>query len=306
MRQFPDKTKMPLSQDGSEVIRGSSMGFNLILKLWEEASLVDINPRTNAILVSVATIFRNVWDTPNIDRSKMSEWVLNDIFMLADYVDTYLHHTSMVHEMKRKLPIIIYFPKYSAIREDRRKPLTDRDKLFEEAYTAFSKRGVIDGQVVHQTPKCKVFTSIVGSAHGLPFRELAAQLRMYSTLSDVLYTPGSPSYLISHNDLDFYFLDIVRNSSILRSHTGALIGKKDLAKRIDSSGIIPFNPLTHGMFGDKVMVKRLLDIKGKKLIMDAAAKENWLIRSEGDIARSVAKILSIPLSDVMKMRIRGV
>jgi len=93
MKQFPDESQMARSEDGSEPIRGGSIGLNRILNTLVAASQGDKRPRFTSVLLNAFTFFFNAYDAEKFqDFAKVEEGFVRDLNIFLDYYDTYLSH----------------------------------------------------------------------------------------------------------------------------------------------------------------------------------------------------------------------
>lgn len=304
MKQFPDESKMERSEDGSQVIRGGSVGFNMILDMWVKAANSDQYPRCNAVIISAFTVFRNAWTTSKDPKFEdVEKRFATDIDLFCEYFDTYLEHTVMRDEYVRKIPILLYFPSYKALVKDIAKEQTGNDLKLIEAYDVFYKKHAKDQGLVVSKSKCACFMIKAGGPGVFPIIEVSMKFKRLVQNRDMFYTNGDQVYLISHVPIDFYLADLIRNTSVLRSHTADILTRKQFHYRLDKQGRIPFYPVTHIVFGDNVLVKRMVTVAEKKGLLELADKENWSIRDEPDVGNRIAKFLKIPTTQLRKYRV---
>jgi hypothetical protein len=283
MRSFPDESTMERSEDGTEPIRGSSIGFNRILGNFVSWSNYDRKPKYTAFFISAFTIFRNVWTmhkSPTLQD--IEEGFVRDVNLFLEYYDIYLSNVSSQLDRNKQAPVVIYFPDYRALPKEILRDSSDKNKAMLALYQKFSNlHGNHNGEVRRlELVRC-FWVAVGGSTY--PHKELASKFRDITNHRSSLYTTGDNICLISHIPLDYYITFRIRNISLLESYTGLIKSPKEFGKKLDKEGRIPFLPTTHVVFGDGVMIKQMVSLKIKRELLEQAEKEKWFTRSEEDI-----------------------
>lgn len=300
MQSFPDESQMDRSQDGSDPIRGGSIGFNRVLGYFVDHAAQHRTPAFNACLISAFTIYRNIFA---MDKSASIETLeqlfIKDLTLFLQYYDTYLDHTKTSFMQGKKAAVIVYFPQYGRLDKDiRLEPSESRLELF-TGYNKFLKRFSGRDEMVREMEHLSCFWIRAGDAT-YPHKELSRKLRDITAHPKSLYTSGDPISLISHIPLDFHLASRVRNLLVFESYTGKVRPWDEIRFRIDKDGFIPFNSTTHGVLGDRVLIKPLVSGKVKREILAKAKEDKWLSRTEEDIRHRIAKIANLPIRDLRK------
>lgn len=294
MKQFPDISRMEKSKDGTEPIRGGSIGLNRILGFFEDASKYDRSSRFQAVAMNAYTVFRNIWgSTENKSPEELDRLFTLDIKLFSEYYDTYLSHVLSNIERDKKAIVVVYFPDYGKVPKDVLIENVGRKEEFEKAYLKFHKRHALEHGVFLDLNNVVTVIEQVGHAM-YPHKEVIAKIREVSRFPKSLYTSRDTLCLVSHIPLDFYIMYQNRNVMTLESYTGKLRPSSDFKLKLDSDGRVLFCPTTHITFGDGVMIKGLAKRKAKADLLKMAEDEKWNLSSEVNIQRSIVKYLGLP------------
>lgn len=84
---------------------------------------------------------------------------------------------------------------------------------------------------------------------------------------------------ITNHPCDYHVNKYCSDYKIIQSYTGKVLRVSDLSEKIFGTADIPFNPITHGVFGDKEDIKCSLTPAEKKKAIEIAKKESWSIHT---------------------------
>jgi hypothetical protein len=300
MGAFPDESTMPKSEDGSEIIRGGSIGFNRLLNKFVAGASSDKKPQFSAFVISAFTIFRNIYSMhKQPTMSDMEEGFVKDVNLFLEYYDTYLSLVLGTLSRNKQAPVIIYFPDYHDLPKEILRDSSEKHLTFLAMYKKFlGKHGNHTGQV-KQLEFVKCFWIKAGGST-YPHKDVASKFREITNHPTSLYATGDSVGLISHIPLDWYLSFRIRNVQLLESYTGLTKHPRDFGLKLDKEGRIPFLPITHVIFGDGVLIKSWIGIKIRRDLLEQAEKERWSSRSNDDLLGKIVRKLNLPTSTFRK------
>ena len=300
MSKFPDESSMDRSQDGTEVIRGGSIGLNRILGNFVKSANDDRKPQFNAYMLSAFTIFRNIWATlPNPTKPDIEKAFVKDVNLFLEYYDTYLSCTVNDGSRNKHAPVIVYFPTYKHLQKDAMREHTGKQKELFDAYDIFYKtHGNDEGQV--RKLDHVICYWIKAGDQVYPHKELARKFKDIATHPSSLYSSGDPVGLLTHIPLDLFVASRIRNVSLIESYTGKIKPSTEFKFKIDKDGRLPFQPSALVVFGDDILIKPMVMHKKRKDLLEEAERDKWVSRSEDDIRSKLVKALNIPSRSLSK------
>lgn len=300
MKRFPDETSMEKSKDGTEPIRGGTVGLNRILGRFVERSGKDTKPEFTAVLISAYTVFRNVIGTyPEANIEQIEEYFVKDINLFLEYYDTYLANTKSRLMHDKYAVVMVYFPEYSNIEKSILRDVSNKVLEQNKMYKKFLSRYNGRDEMIKKTEHVLCFWVSAGGA-SYPHRDVSRKFRSCISRPDVMYSSSSSVALLSHVPLDYHISGRIRNVWLLESYTGLLRPSSDFGRRLDKEGRIPFNTVTHVVFGDSVLIKPWVTPKIRKVLFEQAVKERWVSLSQDDLRFRISKTANIPLSELRK------
>lgn len=300
MKSFPDESQMERSEDGSEPIRGGSIGLNRILNGFVDIATKDSKPRFTAVLISAFTIFRNVWTMQNNPTmSSLEEGFVKDVNLFLEYYDTYLSFVWNGLPADRYCPVIIYFPDYKHLPKELRMETSGKRELLFNLYRDFLARHGNHNGEVKKLEHSRCFWITAGQS-SYPHKDVASKFREITAHPQIAYYIGDPVCLISHIPLDLYMSARIRKLVLLESYTGRIRTPPEFRIKIDKEGRVPFTSAAHVALGDSVLIKPMANLKQRKAIYEAAEKDRWLTRGEEDIRNRIAKIMDVSSNTLRK------
>ena len=290
---FPDESKMDRSADGSEPIRGGSVGFNRILGEFFTRSHTDKVPFADLFLINGMTIFRNTYQEGNSLERHQKLWE-NDIQLFALYLGAYRVALAGGNDPVDQSQVVIYLPTYKRIPREVRLQ-HDKTKLGDmlERYEVFYQKYRRETGVLIDAPGVRVVCIAVGETD-LPHRELDKYI-----IKEPLFREARVSrkiVMITHVLLDYFIHYRLPSLVVWESYTAKFKKSDDFGKRLDPSGDIPFNSLMFNLFGDKLLVRCVLDIKGKRFVRKVAQEQKFPMRSESYMAKALSSLSNVPIS----------
>lgn len=301
--QFPDESQMPRSKDGSEPIRGGSIGLNRILNTIVEASNVDKRPRFTGVLLNAFTFFRNVWVKESFPTiASVEEAFVQDLNLFLDYYDTYLANV-WNHQLsdQKYCPVIVYFPSYAHVDKEILREHSGKASQIEDMYKIFFKKHHSEMGMVKTMQHIRCFFVIVGP-NMYPHRELVQKFRDIVHRRDSLYTSGDPVAITTHIPLDLYLSYRLRNLHLLESNTGTIRPASEFHLKLDKDGRVPLQSAVHVVVGDDKMIKPMVSHKLRREVLERAGEERWSSRDEADVTIRLSNLTGIPIAKLRQHR----
>jgi hypothetical protein len=297
MQQFPDESQMPRSKDGSEPIRGGSIGLNRILNTIVAASNTDKRPRFTGVLISAFTIFRNVYDQQQFPTLKsLDEAFVVDLNLFLDYYNTYLSHV-WNHQLygQKRCPVIVYFPNYDLVPKELEREHTGKRAEIADMYKLFLRSHSSEMGMVKVMEHIRCFFVTAGPSM-YPHRELVQKFRDIVHKKDCLYNTGDPVSITTHIPLDLYLSYRLRNLHLLESNTGRIRPASEFNLKLDKEGRVPLQSAVHVVVGDDKMFQPIVPGKVRREILLTAGQERWASRDESDVTIRLSKMTGIPIA----------
>lgn len=289
---FPDESQMERSQDGSEPIRGGSIGFNLILGRFFKQSQIDKQPEFPLYLINGLTVFRNNFHPDDTLREMVPKWE-KDIHTFTRYLEAYLSYVYRDNPPTRPVSVVIFLPDYKRIPQGFLRVPTGNNLKQHQLYSEFLRKYSHPPECIRQTPLVNVWLVPAGGGT-YPHIELIRWLDRYVRDVPIQYDSTQKYCLISHIPFDLNISFRRPKVSLLESYTAKLLLPKEFGLKIDKSGVIPFLPVTHVVFGDKVMIQPMVKPKMRSLLLDRAQKERWQVKSPAMITNSIISATNLP------------
>lgn len=301
MKSFPDESLMEKSKESEEPIRGGSIGLNRILNRFVDRAGKDSKPEFTAVLISAFTVFRNIVSTYSDAKiEQIEEYFVKDINLFLEYYDIYLANTKTRAMQDKYAVVLVYFPEYSQVQKSLLRETTGKSLELNLLYKKFLSRYNGRDEMVKKTEHVMCFWITAGHA-SYPHRDVSRKFRSITGSSSVMYIPSDSVALISHIPLDYHISGRIRNIHLLESYTGKLKNLSEFGLRLDKEGRIPFNSVTHAVFGDSVLIKPWVTPKMRKVLLEQASKERWISRGQDDILSRISKTSQIPLNELRKI-----
>ncbi len=262
-------------------------GTDSLIKILRELPNRSSNNIFDTILINVMTIIRNNATLERDDR-EIKKYTMDDTLNLVNACAAY--QEEMSHLLNGNPMVVFYLPDYSWVPDlHMRKPSPLKikiNKVLSEIITDDNLK--VKKQIRSYQGKSTIYELYAGGKEMPPHKSIMRFINQINTLGVVDTNTQLSNYLlISHCPIDYHLLLNYRRMMILESFTGELIPPKRLGFKVFKNNFVPFNSVTHLLFGDPVQVKPMAQRKNRKLIMDMAAKQSWNVRTPPEIAKMV-------------------
>lgn len=292
---FPDEKTMERSADGTEPIRGGSVGFNRIFGVFVDRARKDSAPFCSLILINAMTVFRNNYKEDMSDQQLVAAWE-KDIELFALYLGAYRVQVAGGNDPKAQTQVLVYLPTYKKIPKPLR--LEHENTKLEtmlERYQTFYDRYRRETGVLIDEPGVKVTCEAVGE-RDLPHREVYRIISTSDTYIDAWR--AKKIFLISHVMLDYFLCARIQSLLVWESYTARFKDLADFGKKLDPSGDIPFNSLMLSLFGDKLFIRSVLDVKAKRFVRKMAKEFQFKTRSPAFMAQKLSQLSNVPVAEL--------
>lgn len=301
-------------EDEEDILQSSSssigFGTNAVMQAIKDLTK-NRNPNLyDTFLVNVDTLIRNV-----VTKEKSIEEIKADTKRdLNGLLDTITLYMKSVSNLLESPIILVYIPEY----------ITPQVKLHERVFKSNSVKDIV--KTVHEdfikedNLKVKkqirttyndidVYELMAGDKSELPYKVLTRFINSQARFSN----PGGirnvlkNMLMISHYPLDYYFLHNFPRANIIESFTGKILKKEQLGLKVFKDGFIPFNRVTHLLFGDSIQLMPMAKGRrgknnNRKRLMDLAKRQNWNFRTPDEIASLVGATGQVPKEILMNIR----
>lgn len=300
MLTFPDESGFEKSQDGTDVIRGGSVGFNRILGLFKSRAMVDKKPFTTMVLINLSTVFRNNYDKSLSDK-ELFDACVRDMDLFLVYFEAYLAWVTR-GSPPPQVPAVVYIPDYHTIPKDLLREHPPSWDMQEQAYARFVKNFPRYPTLTSRTEYTARWAVPVGRSF-YPHIELARWVQGITLEGNSgSYRWGDPVCLITRNVIDLHIFRRVSSVFLLESYTAAIKTPDLFGTKLIKSPLIPFNVATHRAFGDSIHIKPLVMRSEKKELIRLAEEHKWMQRSYETILSDVLKVANVPVSEIQRTK----
>ncbi len=217
--------------------------------------------------VNLVTIIRN-----NIERDVSDQTVLDntlrDVQQLVTYIDTYCNKGSMVvcYAQSNTRQLI---PEHN-----RRPDIKSRVRL-----EGLTEKLIRQSSMQHGRLKTALSLSNVTV---FEYVDRAQFIYMkLALLQKAEFRRNTNVALLSHSSVDFFMFDLLFQLNVIESHTGRVLSRSDIPKKVFKHDKIPFNKTALKLFGDKDLMKPI--INKKPLALDRLKGINLLIRTDREL-----------------------
>lgn len=276
---------------------GTGTLISAINKLPEKSS----NNIFDIFLVNVATLIRN-----NTTKDRTEDEIIEKVFAdMRDLTRCIVNYHENMSVMLKNPMLVYYLPEYGVLPKAFARPLTGNrltvstitQRLIKDDNLKVRKR--IRGHDRHTT----LLEVYAGGGMDLPYRYLIKELNSLYMMSSINTENILSHYLlISHAPLDYYLMLNYPRVMLLESFTGNFLAPKRLGYKVFGTNFIPFNKVTHVIFGDKHHVRPMAMRKNRALLTEMAKKQQWYIRTPTEIAKLVGASGQVPAQVLMNVR----
>ena len=289
MPTFPDLASLETSQDGTEYIYGGSVGVNRILGYYRKTAYLHDRPEWAYHLFNVYTMVRNVY-TKGMSPAALYAAFDHELTLLIRYVQAYGELARLPQH--RHPAIAVYVPTYDAYPKDRLRPKAEGAQQLEQAYLRLCK----DLPKTITQLQDRVWLVPCGSTVRLPHLDLYRWLQRQDVQAH-----HHRILMISHCLTDLHLAHFMPRLHLLESYTGTVREPKQFGERLDGSGVIPFTPITHQVFGDSVHLTPLVKGVLKKSLIAQAVARRWPLRTEAEILSDIVTVGRLTPAQVQKI-----
>lgn len=255
----------------------------------------------DVFVINVATLIRN-----NTVKGRLLTDIVNtvkkDVFDLIHCICRY--HENMGPLIKNP-KAVFYLPDYSYLPPLHARPATGHRATIKDVTEMLVKEDNL--KVRKRIRSREGITDFIeiyaGSKIELPYRTIIGELNSLYKME--MFDPRaslSKYLLISHVPLDYYFMLTYPRVTMLESFTGKFFKPKRLGFKVFGTNFIPFNQVTHLLFGDKALVRPMAMRKNRNLLIDLAKRQQWYVRTPYEIERYVAATQQVPAGILTRLK----
>lgn len=274
-------------------IHQCSIGINSILNRLSWMSSQPHAPQWDVVLVNMATLIRNNDYKERSDREVL-DGVQQDMHILAQFFSNYMERQQ---GMLRDPYMVFYMPKYGIPELLARNVPPSKARAAKLCDTEWKR---FKGDVSKSTPYGYPVLMCQTGKYKWPHQEL---LSVVDKESGANAKNTRRFCLITHNPLDYHLSYGLRNLTLFESFTAELRTPQQFGMKIFESPFIPFNRITHVLFGDKYQLKPFLNVKDRKIATEMAKTNRWTLATENTILQEVSTRLSIPTSAITSLKL---
>lgn len=198
--------------------------------------------------------------------------------------------------------IICYFPIYTSIpaihlRKDSktRAKIREVSEIMKKADNIYARKTIRD-----RSGSIDIYEILVGDSHTSVPAALIKFIRNLSQINPLGLVSSQKKYLlISHNPVDLHLSRSFSKIILLESFTGKFFKPEDFGTKIFKSKFIPFNSVTHMLFGDDTQIFPMAKRNNRKLLLDLGMRNTWKLKTKQDIAKQVEQQGQVPYKILM-------
>lgn len=300
MVMFPDESHMERSKDGTEPIRGGSVGWNTIFGLFKNRAASDQTPFATLFLINLETVFRNNYNKA-LSHKEIFDACVQDMDLFLVYFEAYLSWV-LRGKTSSPIPVVLYIPNYQAIPKDLLRSHPASWELMMSAYDVFRKKFPTTNTLSSQTQFTSRWVVPVGSTT-YPHIELAHWVHNAALENQSGgYTWGDPVCLITRNVIDLHITRRIRSLLLLESYTAQIKTPDQFGSKLIKDVPIPFTVGTHRAFGDPVHIKPIVERKTKKELLELAVSHKWMTRSTDGILRDISSVTGVGIAELQRAK----
>lgn len=300
MVMFPDESHMERSKDGTEPIRGGSVGWNCVFGLFKTRASVDKVPFATLFLINLETVFRNNYNK-TLSAKEIADACVRDMDLFLTYLEAYLAWVLRGKTLP-PIPVVLYIPNYHTIPKDLlREHPASWDHMM-QAYGIFRKNFPTTKTVSSRTQFTTRWVIPVG-VMTYPHIELSHWVHSTSLENQSGgYTWGDPVCLITRNVIDLHISRRIRSVVLLESFTAQIKTPDQFGTKLVKDVPVPFTVGTHRAFGDPVHIRPLVERKTKKELLQLATTNKWMVRSTEGILRDISSVTGVSIAELQRAK----
>lgn len=292
------------SDEVSQVFKtgDTGLGTGTIINALNGLTNKSSNNIFDVIVVNIATLIRNNLSKERTDK-EVVELVKNDLHDLIRAVGSY--HENM-GGLVRNPTMINYLPDYSYLPAINARPNTGNRKRIADITEGFIRDDDLRRRtrIRDHERGTTIYEVYAGGRVMLPYKSIMREIADIFRLGNVDPRASLTSYLlISHAPLDYHMLLNYPRVTLLESFTGRFLKPKELGHKVFGTNFIPFNAVTHLLFGDSVHVDPFAKRKNKQLLTDMAKTQSWYVRTKEEIAKLVGASGQVPAEILLRVKL---
>ena len=242
-----------------------------------------IQPRI--IAFDIVSLARNIYDN-KLTHAELLQRLEEEISLIV------LHMDGFLAAQYQDIPIVFYANNYRGyypklILRDPPSRETEDCEMVVAAFIRKAQKHPLSGRYSIKWPETRVN----------PIKWLR------DTLGDG-NQPGS-IFLASSHAVDYHIVKFAP-TFIVQRYTGKILGPESFSKAVFSFPDekfykqVPFNSVTHSLFGDKYTIRPFVIRKNKKIALETAERERWALMTEAAIRVSCSSMNFQPLYDLTR------
>ena len=293
----PDEIDSLLNDSGD----GAGLGTGTLISAINSLPSKSSDNIFDVVMVNVSTLVRNNYTKEKSEKEVMDS-TKADIHELITTVANY--HEAMGGIIKTPT-LIFYLPDYSYLPTFHTRPLKGNRKAILDITAKLVREDNLKQRkrirdYERQTTVSEVFA---GDRQHLPYYSLIEEITDLYKLGRVDPRTAMTNFLlISHNPLDYHFVFRFKRTTILESFTGKFIKPKQLGNKVFVTNFIPFNSVTHLLFGDSILVSPIALRKNRQRLTDMAKSQSWYVRTKEEIAKFVGNSGQVDARILMQLK----
>lgn len=291
---FPDISNNPVGDNGV-VYHNASIGLNVILNYMRETARNINAPQWDLYLINIYTMVRNLYQK-GMHQVELEQMIDRD----ADILMTYIHSYTCT---RRSIPATVFFyaPDYSAVPKSMLRLHTGNQEELDRLYLNLYKKLPVKLTELTEVADTRKFLCQVGKSI-FPHKDIIEKLKLIYQPHRLTGSIGT--VMISHCPLDFHIYKAIPKIQLFESYTGTILNVQDFGQKLIKDVKIPFNTVTHRLFGDSLQLVPFFKNKDRKTLIELARDKDWGVKTETEIIRDVVfKFDTVSSSDLTILRL---
>lgn len=292
---FPSVEGFERSSVSGDVILGGSIGLNKLLMYFREHAFIHQREEWDVFAVNIYSLLRNVY-TPGILVKDVLHRLEIETDLLATYYEAYAHQFH-----NNPVTMIFYIPDYTKIPKEFLREHTGQQLEIDHLYKQVCKH--LPNKITHTSNHNNLHQFVVPLNKQIcPHIELAAILK-----DQHIFQHHLPRHILmlSHCVMDLHLSTHMSKSiSLIESYTGLIKHLPEFGSKLVKDILIPFNNVTHRLFGDPIHLKPLISGRKKTELLGLASTHRWYLKTKYEILQDVRKVdPSITESEITKLKL---
>lgn len=278
---FGDPIPLPYTEttDGP-LIYGGSIGINRIIEYFSKQIDAHGHVPWLTYLINLDTVYRNVEGYTNkLTHDKdVIDAMVADIALFTTYADLY-------NKTQEDVYILLYIPNYKDMHKYGVPRISESDMIVDRKKRFASIINKIIPRIPQKLGSVKLYLC---SCNKMPHEELPDAIRQEIPRID----RNAHTLLLSHHPIDLHLAKSFKRLSLIESYTGVIKNHKEFGTKLTTNDPkIPFNKVTHRIFGDKVDIKSPYSTAHRKLLYEFGLRKKWYLFTESEIERDIEFVI---------------